>query len=107
MILQQQNERAELLANTVKQATYAPDGDRTLLEYLTSSSDRPLLDRATALDVDAYLPEYQLTYMDRMSMAHGLEVRAPLTDFTLVEFVTSLPMEYRLKGGHSKHICRI
>ena len=37
-------------------------------------------------------------------MAHGLEVRAPLADYTLVDFVTSLPIEYRLKGGHSKHI---
>jgi len=44
--------------------------------------------------------------VDRMSMAHGLEVRAPLSDFELVDFVTSLPIEYRLRGCRSKHILK-
>jgi asparagine synthase (glutamine-hydrolysing) len=96
--------RAALLTSAVKDAAECPDGDATLHHYLTAPSVRSLLDRATALDVEQYLPEYQLTYMDRMSMAHGLEVRAPLADYTLVDYVTSLPVNYRLKGGRSKHI---
>ena len=39
-------------------------------------------------------------------MAHGLEVRSPLCDYNLVDFVTSLPSSYRLKGGRSKHILK-
>jgi len=62
------------------------------------------LDRAADLDIDGYLPEYQLSYMDRMSMAHGLEVRSPLCDYKVVDFVTSLPSSYRLRGLHTKHI---
>ena len=53
-----------------------------------------------------YLPEFQLTYMDRMSMAHGLEVRSPLCDYRLVDYVLSLPAAYRLHSGHSKHILK-
>jgi asparagine synthase (glutamine-hydrolysing) len=97
--------RAAIISSAVKRAAEDPAGDRMLLEYLTTEG-RPLLDRATSIDVDGYLPEYQLTYMDRMSMAHGLEVRAPLADYQLVEFVTSLPMEYRLHGNRSKHILK-
>jgi asparagine synthase (glutamine-hydrolysing) len=95
--------RHGLLADNVKRGADDVQGDRVLRAYLMSGRGS-LLDRATALDVEQYLPEYQLTYVDRMSMAHGLEVRAPLSDFELVNFVTSLPIEYRLKDGRSKHI---
>jgi asparagine synthase (glutamine-hydrolysing) len=102
--LLQRDVREQILSEQVKRGAEWPEGDRLLRDYLIAREDRPLLDRATALDVEAYLPEYQLTYVDRMSMAHSLEVRAPLADHTLVDFVTTLPMEYRLKGSHSKHI---
>ena len=70
------------------------------------AADGELLERAAELDVRHYLPEFQLTYMDRMSMAHGLEVRSPFCDYRLVEFVRSLPASYRLKGTRSKHILK-
>jgi asparagine synthase (glutamine-hydrolysing) len=101
--LLQKDARRELLADATRTGAEDPDGDRVLRSYLMAG-EHSLLDRATALDVEQYLPEYQLTYVDRMSMAHGLEVRAPLSDFELVDFVTALPIEYRLKGNHSKHI---
>ena len=37
-------------------------------------------------------------------MANSLEVRAPLCDYKLVNYATSLPAEMRLKGTRSKHI---
>ena len=99
------NIRRELLADSTTSGVEDPDGDRILRQYLMAAPGRHgMLDRATDLDVEQYLPEYQLTYVDRMSMAHSLEVRAPLSDFELVNFVTSLPIGYRLKGNHSKHI---
>ncbi len=96
--------RAKLLADSTRCGADDPGGDRLLLSYLLGDDTGNLLDRATSLDVEQYLPEYQLTYVDRMSMAHGLEVRAPLSDFELVDYVTSLPIDYRLAGRHTKHI---
>lgn len=81
-------------------------GDRFLRDYLSGAADAEVLDAAAALDVDGYLPEYQLAYVDRMSMAHGLEVRSPLCDFTLVEYALSLPADYRLRGCRSKHLLK-
>lgn len=98
--------RSGLLSAAVHATAEHPLGDRVLRDYLTQPSAESLLDRAARLDVEGYLPEYQLTYMDRMSMAHGLEVRSPLCDFDLVNFVLSLPADYRLKGRHSKHILK-
>lgn len=70
------------------------------------SDEEPLLDRIARLDLEGYLPEYQLAYMDRMSMAHGLEVRSPFCDWQLAEAVATLPVAYRLRGARSKHILK-
>jgi asparagine synthase (glutamine-hydrolysing) len=37
-------------------------------------------------------------------MAHGLEVRAPLLDYRVVEFAASLPMKLKLRGGRGKRL---
>ena len=84
-----------------------PSGDDFQRDILAADGEKGTLeDRIVGLDVRGYLPEYQLTYMDRMSMAASLEVRSPLSDYSLLEFVTSLPNNYRLKGTRSKHILK-
>jgi asparagine synthase (glutamine-hydrolysing) len=47
-----------------------------------------------------------LRYADRNSMAHGREVRLPFLDHQLVEFVFSLPPEYKIRKGWTKWILR-
>ncbi len=100
--------RASLLSDELQTEAADPAGDAFMRAILTAPADeeRDLLARAAALDVRHYLPEFQLTYMDRMSMAHGLEVRSPLCDYRLADYVLSLPASYRLRGGHSKHILK-
>ena len=96
--------RNGLLSSRVMDDSADPSGDVFLRDYLAASGRGSLLDRVTDMEIGGYLPEYQLTYMDRMSMAAGLEARSPLCDWMLVDYVTSLPGGYRLKGTRSKHI---
>jgi asparagine synthase (glutamine-hydrolysing) len=43
---------------------------------------------------------------DRLSMAHGVEVRSPFVDWRLVTFTFSLPSESKIGGGFTKRILR-
>ena len=58
------------------------------------------------LDIKTYLPGDILTKVDRASMAHSLEVRVPLLDHLLVEWLASLPAEVKLKGQEGKYLLK-
>jgi asparagine synthase (glutamine-hydrolysing) len=65
---------------------------------------RDLLDEITHFDTLTELPGDILTKVDRMSMAHSLEVRVPLLDHVLVEYASRLPVRYKLRGQTGKYI---
>jgi len=58
------------------------------------------------LDLVTYMTDDVLAKVDRMSMAHALEVRVPLLDHKLVEFASTLPFDYKLRGGTSKALLK-
>jgi asparagine synthase (glutamine-hydrolysing) len=62
--------------------------------------------RMQFLDLRTYLPDDLLVKVDRASMAVSLEVRPPLLDHKLVEFVLSLNSELLRKGLTGKRILR-
>jgi asparagine synthase (glutamine-hydrolysing) len=49
---------------------------------------------------------YQLHSADRNSMNFSLEVREPFMDYRLIEYVISLPDDYKINKGYSKHVLR-
>src|SRR5881296_173977 len=60
------------------------------------------LTKALYVDLKTYLVDDILVKVDRMSMAHALEVRAPLLDQKFVEFVMRLPRSLKLNGRTTK-----
>jgi asparagine synthase (glutamine-hydrolysing) len=68
-----------------------------------AQTDNPL-SLVQYLDIKTYLPGDILTKVDRASMAHALEVRVPLLDHQLVEWMAGLPPDMKLKGRVGKYI---
>jgi asparagine synthase (glutamine-hydrolysing) len=58
------------------------------------------------LDMQTYLIGDINTKVDRASMAHALEVREPLMDHSLVEWVASLSPSVKIRGGEGKWLLK-
>jgi len=56
------------------------------------------------LDMKTYLPGDILTKVDRASMAHALEVRVPILDHQLVDWISGLDPDLKLNGREGKYI---
>jgi asparagine synthase (glutamine-hydrolysing) len=71
----------------------------------TCASTDPV-ERTIAYYIRLYLQDDILVKVDRASMLHSLEVRAPFLDCDLVDFMRRLPADMKLRGATSKYILR-
>ncbi|MBI2371976.1 MAG: asparagine synthase (glutamine-hydrolyzing) [Deltaproteobacteria bacterium] len=60
------------------------------------------LNRLLYADTRFYLPNDMLVKMDRMGMAHGLEVRVPYLDHRVVELAARIPPRLKIGPGHTR-----
>jgi len=74
--------------------------------FAAQVKDAHYLDRAMYVDIKTWLVDDILVKVDRATMAHGLEARAPLLDYRLVELAASLPVTIRMPGLEKKRVLR-
>jgi asparagine synthase (glutamine-hydrolysing) len=67
---------------------------------------RDAVTTASLTDLVTYLPCDLMTKVDIASMAHGLECRAPILDYRVVEFAAGLPSRLKYRRGRGKWILR-
>jgi asparagine synthase (glutamine-hydrolysing) len=86
----------------------APQGalDRTLQKLREVSLGRDDLTPYLWFDQKYFLPDDILTKVDRMSMAHAVEVRPPFLDHRIVEFAASLAPSLKIRGSSQKFILK-
>jgi asparagine synthase (glutamine-hydrolysing) len=65
-----------------------------------------LVDKVLQFYTKLYLQDDILTKVDRASMMHSLEVRAPYLDIELVDFVRRIPHRYKYRNGTTKYILK-
>lgn len=82
------------------------DPFRLVREYAERCGDTDPVNRQIYLDMRYMMTDSVLMKVDKMSMASSLEVRVPLLDHVLVEFLAGLPGNWKLKGLTTKHIFR-
>ncbi len=64
------------------------------------------LTRMCLADTTLFLPDHNLAYIDKAAMAAGVEVRPPLIDSRIVEFIFRLADHYRIRGRAQKALFR-
>ena len=87
-------------------SSHASAGLRWLAEQYEQCEGRDPLTRAMATDLATYMAEDILVKVDRMSMAHSLECRAPLLDTRLVQWALQLPVQFKLDRQGGKMLLR-
>ncbi len=83
---------------------YRPE--ERFVRAMAAAPAQDALSRAQYADLKIAVPGRLLTRLDRVGMALGLEMRAPLLDHRLVSFAASLPPGLRLRGGEGKRLFR-
>lgn len=74
--------------------------------WLTEVAKENSINALLRNDLHLVLPNDMLTKVDMMSMANSLEVRVPFLDYELVNFVTSLPDEYKINSRLRKRLAQ-
>ena len=98
--------RARLFSPQMRRSLQGYRALEVLRRHAEASPARDALSQLQYLDLKTYLPGDILTKVDRASMAHALEVRSPLLDHELVEWMSGLPPQYKLRRGVGKYVLK-
>ena len=105
----QADQRRALLAGSVREDLATTKADAALASYLDAAGGRdcePAMVSLQAVDFLTWMADDLLVKVDRMSMAHSLEVRCPYLDRSVVEAVLPGPASWKFRWGHRKALLR-
>jgi len=105
IVLTEAQKYALYTPQVLEQLTCEPS-ERHFLEVFSRSGAKHVLNRLMHIDYTLFLPDDLMVKNDRMSMAHSLEARVPMTDNELTEFMSRVPPHLKLKRFRKKHIMR-
>jgi asparagine synthase (glutamine-hydrolysing) len=91
-------ELRELLAHSIA-------GDRHK-DYFANIAGADFVNQMLYVDMKTFLPELNLTYSDKLSSAASVEVRVPFLDNEIIDFMSRVPANLKLKGLRAKYLLR-
>ncbi len=97
-----QNSRKALYSSDFLKSLHGFTPMETVASYYVHNDAQDALGRSQFTDVSFYMTEDVLVKVDRMSMAHSLEVRCPLLDHHILEFAARLPSTLKISGSKGK-----
>ncbi len=96
--------RGKLFSEQLKRDLQGYQAIEVFRKHAANAPTESPLSLVQYLDIKTYLPGDILTKVDRASMAHALEVRVPLLDHQLVEWMAGISPDLKLKGKEGKYI---
>ena len=106
LLVYQEHEKLSLYHPDVAEAVAGERTEDLLRDTFDTLSARDPLNRILEAECRTIFPDQVLTYVDRLSMAHSLEVRSAYLDTDLVTFVARLPGRLKIKAGTTKYLLK-
>ena len=100
------SEKRRLFTEFAWRAVSEVDSRHLLADLVRQSDADDPVEKLLHVDFLTRLPEHLLMLDDRAGAAAGVEVLCPLADHELVDFVTSLPADMKIRGRQTKFIER-
>lgn len=97
-------EQAQIYTKDLAAQVAAFDPYETHLRFFEEAAGADFLDQTLFVDQKTFLPELNLTYSDKTSMAASVEVRVPLLDRQVADFMRGLPPSTKVRGLRQKHL---
>jgi asparagine synthase (glutamine-hydrolysing) len=98
--------RRELFSNSFKAELGGYSAAEVFHRHARRAGTADPLALVQYLDLKTYLVGDINTKVDRASMAHSLEVREPLMDHPLVEWLATLPASLKVRGQEGKYLLK-
>ena len=98
--------RAQLFSSGLKSRLGGYEAMDVFRHHAAKAQTDDPLSQIQYLDLKTYLVGDINTKVDRASMAHSLEVREPLMDHPLVEWLASLPPSLKVRGQEGKYLLK-
>ena len=95
-----------LLTPGLRAATAGRDAFEDVARHRARCRPRDEYDRLSYLYGKLYMGDDILVKVDRATMAHGLEARAPFLDHRVVDLVSALPTRWKLRGFTMKYVLK-
>lgn len=96
--------KADLYTPSFLSQVGAFDPEYSIKKHFDNANANELIDHMLNSDSMIRMPDHPVMTLDRMSMAHGLEARAPFLDHKLAEFCAKIPVEMKVKGRQRRLI---
>lgn len=106
LYLADDNGKRALLTEKMLQLAVGASSEALVARAYAEAGTSDPLNRALYCDFVTLLPDQVLAFVDRLSMAHSVEVRPPFLDFRLMEFAATIPGRLKIRNGRSKHILK-
>jgi asparagine synthase (glutamine-hydrolysing) len=99
-------EKAQLYSPDVATALRGCSTERHLREAFLPLCDADPLNRILKAEFRTLLPDQVLAFVDRLSMAHALEIRSAFLDTDVVTLVSRLSGRWKIRDGQTKYLLK-
>jgi asparagine synthase (glutamine-hydrolysing) len=101
-----EGEKTRLYAKSLRQSSLSFNFEHRAASCFPSGKDVNSLEKMLYFDTKYWLADDTLIKSDKLTMAQSLELRVPFLDDSLIEFASSLPSHFKVKGKNLKHILK-